>query len=239
VRCASLRFACLGFVACLSWLSCAAGSAAAAPVVYFAVDDPRGTLVNSTQAFDNFLSTLGTSGTDTLESNANGAFNPSLTFGASGIAATTKTGFVAIVPPMAVSQTKVLVESGPTSFGGPAFNDEFTFNQPITAFGFFASNAGDGFANDVTFRLINSKLATTSDVLIAKLPGGGTQTNVTFMGVTDTNPFDRVLIIETNDFDSLVIDNLTAGILVPEPSTLALLAAGGLALLWAFRRRCR
>ncbi|MGD9646614.1 MAG: PEP-CTERM sorting domain-containing protein [Pirellulales bacterium] len=209
----------------------------AAQVVYFALDDPRGTLANSTQAFNNFAATLGTYGTDTLESYANGAASPSLTFGASGITATTDTGFIAIVPPFAVTQSKVLVEKGPTSFGGEAFNDVFTFNQPITAFGFFASNIGDGFANEITFRLINTKLATSSDVLITKLPGGGSQNNVAFLGVTDTKAFDRVLIIESNDFDSLVTDDYTAGFVVPEPSTLVLLAAGGLALLWASGRR--
>lgn len=212
----------------------------AVPTPYFAQDDPRDTLTNVTDKYNDFTATLGTFGTDELDSYADFTTSPGLTFGATGITATTKSGFIATFPPFAFSPSKVLVDAGPTSFQGPGVvDDEFHFNQIISAFGFFATNAGDNFANDVTLRLINSKLGTSVDVPIAKLPGSASQENATFWGVTDPAGFDSVLLVESNDFDSLVIDNLTAGFVVPEPSTLLLLLTGGAMLLWARRRRSR
>jgi hypothetical protein len=220
-------------------LACLYGGtlARAVPTVFFAQDEPRDTLTNTTKAFADFTATLGTFGTDELESYADFATSPGLTFGATGITATTKTGFIATFAPFAFSGSKVLVDAGPASFEGPGVvDDAFQFNQLVSAFGFFATNAGDGFANDVTLRLINSKLGTSIDVPIAKLPGGASQTGATFWGVTDPAGFDSVLLVESNDFDSLVIDNITAGLLVPEPSSLLLLLTGGAMLLWARRR---
>jgi hypothetical protein len=132
----------------------------------------------------------------------------------------------------------VLVDAGPSSFEVPGVvDDEFHFNKIISAFGFFATNVGDGFANDITFRLINSKLGTSVDVPMQKLPGGASQTNATFWGVTDPTGFDSVLLVESNDFDAIVMDNFIAGFVVPEPSTLLLLLSGGAMLLWARRRQ--
>lgn len=236
----SLRLA--GFALPILTCLCGGTLARAVPVVFFGIDDPRGTLTNTTKVFSDFTATLGAFGTETLDAIKAGTTNPPLTFGASGITATTKTGFIAPVPTFAFSGTQVLVDAGPSSFGGSGVVvDEFHFNKIVSAFGFFATNAGDGFANDVTFRLINSKLGTSIDVLMQKLPGGATQTNATFWGVTDPTGFDSVLLVESNDFDALVMDNFTAGFVVPEPSTLALLLTGGAMLLWARRRRaaCR
>ena len=232
----SLRLAgfALPILACL----CGGTLARAVPVVFFGIDDPRGTLTNTTKVFTDFQATLGTNGTDTLEGIALGATSPSLTFGASGITATTKTGFIAPVATFAFSGTKVLVDAGPSSFGGAGVvDDAFQFNQIISAFGFFATNAGDGFANDITLRLINSKLGTNVDVLMQKMPGGASQTSATFWGVTDPTGFDSVLLVESNDFDAIVMDNFIAGFVVPEPNTLLLLVSGGAMLLWARRRR--
>ena len=236
VHCSSLRL--FGFALPIFVCLCVGTLARAVPVVFFGIDDPRGTLTNTTKVFTDFQATLGTNGTDTLEGIALGATSPSLTFGASGITATTKTGFIAPVATFAFSGTKVLVDAGPSSFGGAGVvDDAFQFNQIISAFGFFATNAGDGFANDITLRLINSKLGTNVDVLMQKMPGGASQTSATFWGVTDPTGFDSVLLVESNDFDAIVMDNFIAGFVVPEPNTLLLLVSGGAMLLWARRRR--
>ena len=69
------------------------------------------------------------------------------------------------------------------------------------------------------------------------MPGGASQTSATFWGVTDPTGFDSVLLVESNDFDAIVMDNFIAGFVVPEPNTLLLLVSGGAMLLWARRRR--
>ncbi len=64
--------------------------------------------------------------------------------------------------------------------------------------------------------------------------------NVFFFGVTDTDPFDRVSIIEANDYDGILLDDLTVGYVAPEPSSIAILAAGGLAMALGLGvRRCK
>jgi hypothetical protein len=106
-------------------------------------------------------------------------------------------------------------------------NTMFTFNQYINAFGAFVIQGGDGGNNNpTTFRLRDTATNLFNDVSVQVGPGWGTS-NVFFVGVHGTVPFDEVEVIETGDVaDGILYDNIVAGF-VPEPGSLALLMLGG------------
>lgn len=220
-----------------------AGSTAtsrAAASSYFGWDDPKGALVLSNVAYNAFLSQLSVSGTDELEGIGNNTPDPSLTFGATGITATTSGGLLVSFPVLAVSGNNALLELGPPQPGEPEVPLVFDFSEPITAFGSFFSNGGsDVEANAVTFVLENTVLGTTESVSFIPLGPGASFDNVFFAGVTDTVPFNRVTVSESFDFDGMLLDNITVGRLVPEPASWVLAAGGalGMALLGRLRRK--
>jgi hypothetical protein len=118
--------------------------------------------------------------------------------------------------------------------------DIFTFNQPITAFGYFVSNVGDAKnINTITWRLENTVEGTSKDVVFGTFGPGRATGAVLYLGVTDTQAFNRLTIIESEDFDGTLLDNITAGYVVPEPGTLGLLALGGALALTFWRPRPR
>lgn len=225
----------LGLVSVLVALQ--AAPAAAAQTTFFGIDDSKADLTNSMQARDDFLATLGVWGTDTLESVA-GMADPPLAFGATGITATTDFDSAISYVLLSVSGSVLLLDDGPDGAEGPAFDDVIELSEPVTAFGSFFAQGGDGPANTLTLRLENTGLATSKDVVVGTLGPTAPFNNIFFFGVTDTDPFDRITMIESYDYDGILLDDITVGFLVPEPSGLGLLACGAaLALLCRRRRR--
>jgi hypothetical protein len=212
--------------------------ALATVLTFFGADDPKGSLTNSSQAEKNFQATLSVYGTETFEALAPFTPDPALAFGATGITATSDVDYVAPFPPLAVSGSNLILDQGPKSANDPGLPDVFTFNQPITAFGSYFTQAGDGPANTIILLLQNTLLGTSKTVTVGTLGPNAGFDNAVFFGVTDTDAFNRVSMIESYDFDGVLLDNVTAG-QVPEPSTLALLVAGlgALALVRARRGR--
>ncbi|MFO0949182.1 MAG: hypothetical protein U1D30_25270 [Planctomycetota bacterium] len=215
----------------------------AAFVIYSGYDDPRGTLANSTAAFNAFTATLSDYGVDTLESYGHLSPDPTLSFGSTGITAQTDFNFVASISLYAVSGSKILYDAGPGSPGGAAVDDTFTFNTPITAFGTYISNAGsDAQANTITFIFENTVLGTSKSFSLPPLGPNRSGTNALFFGVTDTDPFDKITVRESFDYDGILLDNITAGYVavVPEASSLAMISTlVGLAGIVAWRRKDR
>lgn len=235
-------FLAIGFVSFSDW----AEPGLAAPTVFFDRDDNTALMTsfpNSQAKFNQFIATLSSYGVDEIDGINTGAptfgFDPQLVFDATGITASTQTTTTAVQPPFAGFSigTKALVESDalalfdPNAPPIPAGNTVFNFNRPITAFGVFVIQGGDGPVNDnpTAFRLIDrSANQAVDEVLVSPLgPNWGTN-NVFFFGVTDTVPFDRVQIIETGDAtDGMIYDNVVAGFAIPEPGAVVLIVLGG------------
>ena len=163
-----------------------------------------------------FLSTLIQSGAENLES-LGGQVNPTLTFGDTGI--TAAIGFsngVNTAFQYAVSGVNFLWDA-------EGANDWLEFSEPVTAFGSYIVQGGDGSSNPptstppntLTFRLENTELGTSKDVVIHDLGPDWPFYNVIFVGVTDTSPFNRVSFIESYDHDGLLWDDLVAGFVTP------------------------
>jgi hypothetical protein len=115
--------------------------------------------------------------------------------------------------------------------------DYIQFDKPITAFGTYITQGGDGPANDFSIRLENSLLGTSKTLNIATLGPSAAFYNVLFTGITDTIGFDRISFIETHDNDGLLYDDLIVGNVaaVPEPTSMALATLA--AASFAFSRR--
>jgi hypothetical protein len=204
---------------------------APAQVAFFAHDDPRGTLANSTAARNAFLAALPANGTDTIEGYAAFTPDPTLTFGTTGVTAQTNVDFVAGFAALAVSGNNLLLDRAD---GG----DVFTLSIHVNGFGAFITQAGDGAAaNTISYLLENTTLGTSKTVVGGTIGPNATFDNVFFFGVTDTDPFNRVTILETNDAaDGILFDDVTIGA-VPEPGSLALV--GATVLGYVVRRRSR
>lgn len=204
----------------------------AVPAVFFDRDDNTALMTsfpNSQAKFNQFTATLNSFGVDNIDTINTGApafgFNPTLSFGATGITAATQ-GTLAVAAPTYQIGAQALVE--PEAFTPtPAGNTVFTFNQFITAFGAFVIQGGDGANNNpTTFRLRNTVTNAFVDVPVQIGPGWA-DNNVFFLGVSDTVPFDEVQIIELTDAaDGMLYDNIVAGN-VPEPGSVALMVLGG------------
>lgn len=211
-------------------------SAYGSPTTYFAVDSPRGAFPNAKAERAEFLATLDSFGVDTLDGFASFTPDPTLSFGATGITATTQVAYVA--PFAAVSGTKALLDQGPAKADQPGIPDIFTLSAPVTAFGYYVSNIGDGPANVVTITLENISLGTSKQIVFDPVGSGLAADAVVFFGVTDADPFDRVTISESYDYDGTLYDDITVGFLKPVPEPGAwLLTAIGAGFLFAARRR--
>lgn len=191
-------------------------SAITIPHAYFGGPDESKLKLNlATAARNQFLSKLSVYGVESLEDNF-GA-NPTLTFPGTSVLATT--GFSNGVNSQfaySVSGTKFLWDTEGAS-------DWLLFSEPVTAFGSYVVQGGDGASaaptntptNTVTLRLENTHTGSSKDVFIANYGPDWPFYNVTFLGVTDRDPFDRVSIIESYDYDGLLFDDLIAGFLLP------------------------
>ncbi len=194
---------------------------ASAQTPHFGDDNPRGTFTNSFAAQANFLATLSSFGTDNIESHTPFVGPPILSFGATGITSTTNVEFVAQEPSLAVSGIQFMLDTAVAS-------DVFTLSAPVNAFGLFIVQSGDlGNINTISLVLENTLTMTSKNVPVGTFGPGRDFDNVFFFGVTDTDPFNRITIVESLDGDGTLYDDVTVGFLaVPEPSTYALIGAG-------------
>lgn len=187
--------------------------AAAAPQLFVGYDNPRGALANSLQAQTDFQNSLYSFGVDTLESLPGFANDPTLTFGAVGLTAQSNVKYSVSFAALAVSGAISLLDDGPAMAGGTLVPDSFTFSAPVTAFGTFFSNVGDAVTNTITLQLENTLKGTSKNVVVGTYGPSGAFNNVAFAGVTDHEPFNRVTLLESNDYDGVLLDNITAGYL--------------------------
>jgi hypothetical protein len=177
---------------------------------------------NSQAKFNRFTASLNSFGVDNVDTAV--GVNPTLVFGASGITATTQ-GVLAQSAPGFQIGSQALLELDAAAPG--QVNTMFAFNQYINAFGAFVIQGGDGANNNpTTFRLRDTGDNSFVDVPVQVGPGWGTS-NVFFVGVHGSVPFNEVEIIEAGDLaDGMLYDNVVAGF-VPEPGSLALVILGG------------
>jgi hypothetical protein len=183
-------------------------SAAAAPITYFGLDASKEDLSNAHAARADFVATLGTFVEETMEG-LSGRSDP-IVFAGTGFQATTDFDRVHNIFAFSVSGTRALLDQGPPSLEAPGYDDWVQFSQPITAFGSYFAQGGDGPANQLTLRLANTSLGTSKDVSLTLGPGAPFL-NIFFFGVTDIDPFDRVTMIETVDYDGILLDDMIAG----------------------------
>jgi hypothetical protein len=194
-----------------------AATARAELATYFGGPDPSKLSLNlASNARAAFLATLTTNGVEDLE-DLGGQQNPTLAFGATGISATT--GFsngVYSLFTYSVSGTNFLWDT-------EGVDDSLEFSEQVTAFGSYIVQGGDGASappantppNELTFRLENTLLGTSKEVSIQALGPDWPYYNVIFVGVTDTQPFNRISFHESYDYDGLLWDDLVAGFVIP------------------------
>lgn len=205
-------------------------------------DDPlRPTsLPNSTGAQTAFLAHLIGVSTENFESFPVGSTPGTLTFGAD-------TATLSGSPTIRNVLTGTFNGTYPTSGNqflfhfGPAGSFGITFSSPQAAFGFFATDVGDGGAQLI---LTLAGGATTNLTVPHTVPTG--TGSALYFGVIDTgNPFTQVTFTNTNaaldgfGFDDMTIGRLEQVQVVAEPSsTFALLGLGLISLLgYSWRRR--
>jgi hypothetical protein len=209
----------------------------ATPTVYFDRDDSTTFMTsfpNSLAKYIQFTGSLSSFGVDNIDSAV--GVNPTLTFGATGITASTQ-GVLAQSAPGFMIGTQALLELDAAVPNSPAIATTFDFNQYITAFGLYVIQGGDGANNNpTTFRLKDTATNAFVDVTRQVGPGWGTD-NAFFLGVTDTVPFNEVQILESIDLtDGMLYDNVVAG-RVPEPASFVLMMLGGACALGRRFRR--
>jgi hypothetical protein len=207
-------------------ISVFAQAACAVPTVFFDRDVSTTFMMsypNSLAKFNQFTSTLSSFGVDGADSAA--GFDPQLIFGATGITAKAN-GTLAQAAPGFMIGAQALLEAD--AAGLPQVNTNFVFNQYIKAFGLYVIQGGDGANNNpITFRLKNTAANTFTDVPVQVGPGWEAD-NAFFVGITDTNPFNAVELIEAGDVnDGMLYDNIVAGNAIPEPASLMLVIFGG------------
>jgi hypothetical protein len=205
---------CVIFTAMVSFHD--AASLQAAVAVYFGGPDSSKLVLGTgmstvTPARNSFLATLSTWGAENVEGLS--GTNPTLTFGATGITGTTTFGpspyGVQTYLLLAVSGFKMIYDVDSTTISGGV--DRITFSRPVTAFGTYITQGGDGPANTYQFLLENTVTGTSKTVSIATLGPSASYGNVVFAGVTDTQPFNRITFLESYDYDGLLYDDLIAG----------------------------
>jgi hypothetical protein len=191
---------------------------------------------------NSFLATLSSYGTEKYDSGITTGFSSSqaLTFGATGVTGVSQFSGVFTIPslPNVISTPNALVmQPAATSNPNPYAND-FTFSAPVTAFGSYFIQAGDGAANTLTLRLQNTLLGTTKDVVMGTVGPSANFNNVFYFGITDTDPFNKVTVLPSLSGDGILIDNTTVGtVAIPEVGSLTLLAIGSVVPVVLYARR--
>lgn len=192
-----------------------------------------------------FLAALSSYGTEKYDSGITTGFSNSqaLTFGATGVTGTAQFSGVFTIPslPNVISTPNALVmQPAGTSHPDPYAND-FTLSAPVTAFGSYFIQAGDGAANTITLRLENTILGTSKDVVMGTVGPGANFNNVFYFGITDTDPFNKVTVLPSLASDGILLDNTTVGtVAIPEAGSLTLLATGlAVPIVMYLRRRAK
>jgi hypothetical protein len=173
---------------------------------------------------NDFLTGFSSYGVEDLEDNG-GQSNPTLSFPGTGLTATT--GFSSGVN----SQFAYSVSGLNFLWDSEGVADWVQFSVPITMFGAYLVQGGDGASapptstppNELKFRLENTLLGTSKEVVVQNLGPDWPFYNVNFVGIMDTVPFNKISFVESYDHDGLLWDDLLAGFAAPAPdaSTLA------------------
>ena len=191
----------------------ASRSAVAEAIPHFGGPDvSKLNLVNASAARNSFLAALSVYGVEDLE-DVEGQPNPTLAFTGTNI--TAQTGFANGVN----SHMAYSVSGFNFMWDTDGVADWLQFSEPVTAFGSYIVQGGDGSSlppvsappNRLTFTLQNTALGTSKEVVIHDLGPDWPFYNVIFVGVTDTEPFYRISFHESYDYDGLLWDDLIAG----------------------------
>jgi hypothetical protein len=218
----------------------AAGRSATAGTFFGADANILPSYPNSLAAQNSFFANLAQSGTDTLDSYvpASGpdpTNHPNLSFGATGITATE--AFAGVQASGAIGLD---ISPNNTLLAVPALApDSMQLSSAVTAFGAYFLNAGDdpNIPDTLSLQLDNSVTHTSQTFTIGTFGPGASNFNGAYFGVTTSAPFDTVTLVQTNPGDGVLLDNLTVGTAVPEPSSLMMLVGGAAGLGLLVRRR--
>jgi hypothetical protein len=186
---------------------------------------------NATAAYNAFLSGLTAPVTENFEGFANGSSPALLTFGPDtatltngGTIRNQPTGTLNGTYPMSGDQFLLATAGGANAF-------TLNFSSAQSAFGFFATDIGDG-GGQLTLRFLLADNVTTVDRTVPTLASGSANTgSVFFYGVFDTvQPFTRVTFTYNSAAaDGFGIDDITiaqasqVAVAAPEPASLAML----------------
>jgi hypothetical protein len=242
----------------LAGLALAAAGSAHAYASFFG-EDPNNSATlpltktpNSDTAQTAFLAGVTRLGTETFETQQVGAPAPlTLTFPDAGAGKVTATleggnGSVASVTPGTTDGAgRYSIPSANTSrfwqvAAGPAGNFMMTFNRKIAAFGFYGIDIGD-FGGELQLQLLSDGIQIGELINVPNTVGsnGSTDGSVLYYGLVAKDAgefFDSArFLTTTGQVDIFAFDNFTIADLkqvtpVPEPGSLALLAAALLAL---------
>ena len=218
----------------------AAGRPATASTFFGADASILPSFPNSLAANNAFLASLSQSGTDNLDSYvpASGpdpTNHPNLSFGATGVTAAEQFAGV-----QASGSIGLDISPTNTLLAVPALApDSMQLSSAVTAFGAYFLNAGDdpNTPDTLSLQLVNSVTSTSQTFIIGTFGPGASNFNGAFFGVTTSTPFDTVTLMQTNPGDGVLLDNITVGTAVPEPSSLLMLLGGAAGLGLLARRR--
>lgn len=217
-------------------------TACAVPITFFGEDlgplSKGSPLPNATAAEASFLGHLVGVGTEDFEGIAVGTTSPlALTFGATGTATLSGDGTLRNDNP--VSPEGRFPVSGDRYWGNVrSANFSISFSDPIAAFGFYATDAGD-FRGQLTLTLQDGSSTIVTIPNTANAPNA----SAIYFGYIDTaQPFVGVQFGSTSDVDFFGFDDLTIGsirqvVSVADGGSAAASLAFGLAGLYVAHRR--
>lgn len=236
----------LARVAVFAWLMLSSNVSTALPITYFGEDlDPGNTLPSGGSAeiaYNDFLAAISGAGTETMEGFAAGTTAP-LTLDFAGSADSISAYLTGTFTRPPYDAVTVVPFDGRFAISGTNYfqtSDPFdlSFSDPISAFGFFATDGGDG-PGQLSLRLGISD-GGEIDLIVPHTVQESANGAVMFFGFTDfTTTFSSISFFNSDaGHDFFGFDDWTVGraVTVPEPSTLALLSIGLLGFAFARRR---